>query len=119
MRIHKNDNFNDWNFGHSSADILTDNSLAVAQNIKTRLQEWKYNFFANMTAGIDYRTRLGQKGQKEALDNDIKEIISNTEGVLSLETYEGYLNDRTYTVHFSYYDMYSPEILTSEVTING
>lgn len=118
MRIRKNDSNNDWCFGHSSIDILTDNSLAVAQHIKTRLQEWKYNFFANMTAGIDYRKRLGYKGQKNFLENDIKSIIVNTEGVLSLESYEGITDDRTYTARFTYYDRFSQELQTNEVNIN-
>lgn len=119
MQIRKNDSNGDWLFGHSSTDILSDNSLAVAQHIKTRLQEWKYDFFANMLAGIDYRTRLGYKNQKELLDNDIKEIIANTEGVISLESFESYLYDRDYTVNFTYYDIFSQNLLNNEVIING
>lgn len=119
MRIRKNDSNNDWLYGHSESDILTDNSIAVAQNIKTRIQEWKYNFFANMTAGIDYRTRLGYKNQKDALDNEIKDIIINTDGVISLETFESYVDDREYTINFTYYDQFSTSLLSDEVVING
>ena len=119
MRIRKNDKNNDWNFGHAEIDFLTDNSLAVAQNIKTRLQEWKYDFFANFTGGVDYRTYLGYKGQRNTLDNAIKTVITETVGVISLETYEGFLDDRDYRVEFSYYDVYSQNINTQEVTINA
>lgn len=44
MRIHRNTVDNDWQFGHSQADFLVDCHAGVIQNIKTKLQEWKYNF---------------------------------------------------------------------------
>lgn len=117
MRIHRNTVDNDWQFGHSQADFLVDCHAGVIQNIKTKLQEWKYNFFGNLQAGIDYRTRLGKRGQRQNLDTDIKDIITSPDEVLALTKYESFVNDRELTANFSIYDMYSQEETTDTIKI--
>lgn len=117
MRIRRNDSNNDWCFGHSQADFMIDNNLGVAQNIKTKLQEWKNDFFANLQAGIDYRTRLGNRKQKELLNTDIKTIITNVDEVIALTEYNSYLSDREITVNFSCITIYSQQHLTLSVSI--
>lgn len=107
MKIHKNNSNNDWCFGNSQADFLIDNNLGVAQNIKTKLQEWKYNFFANLEAGINYRLRLGKRGERQNLDFDIQTIIASVEEVVSITKYESLVNDRVLNVNFSVYTIYS------------
>lgn len=107
MRIHKNDNNNDWQFGHSQADFLVDCNAAVAQNIKTKLQEWKYNFFGNRSAGIDYKRFLGQRGQRRLLDDAIKDVILSIDEVLALTKYESLLNDRELALNFAIFSIFS------------
>ena len=74
MQIRNNDTNNDWQFGHSQSDYITGNA-GVMLNLKTKFNEWKRDCFFNLQAGIDWRLRLGQKGQRLALDQDIKDLI--------------------------------------------
>lgn len=109
MIVRKNDENNDWTFGYSETEYLS-GSAAIAQDIKTKLQEWKNNCFFAMDKGIPYDIRLRYKGQKNLLDEDIKQIILNNEGVLSLNSFESTLNeDREYRADYSYTDIYSSE----------
>ena len=107
MRIRRNDKDNDWQFGNSQADFLIDCNAAVAQNIKTKLQEWKYNFFANKLAGVDYRRFLGQRGQRQLLDEAIKDVILSVDEVLALTKYESLLSDRELALSFAVFSIFS------------
>ena len=109
MIIRRNDENNDWTFGYSQVEYLTE-SNAIALDIKTDLQEWKNNCIFAMDKGIDYKIRLGYKGQKNLLDMDIKKIITDNENVVSLNSFESTVNDREYTATFSYTDIYSNEV---------
>ena len=118
MIIRKNDENNDWTFGYSETEYLSD-SDAVALDIKTKLQEWKNNCFWAMNNGIPYDIRLGYKGQKNLLDEDVKQIILNNEFVLSLNSFSSTLNEeREYKADFSYTDIYSNNEQTSNFLIN-
>lgn len=117
IKIRKNDENNDWVFGHSQADYLVDNNLAAQQDIKTKIQEWKNDFFANLQAGIDYRTRAGQRGQKDALDNDLKQIIIQRPYVLALTKFESLTYDRDYSADFEVYTVFSIEPLVDTIQI--
>lgn len=109
MIIRKNDKNNDWTFGYSETEYLSD-SDAVALDIKTKLQEWKNNCFWAMNNGIPYDIRLGYKGQKNLLDEDVKQIVLNNQFVLSLNSFSSTLNEeREYKADFSYTDIYNNE----------
>ena len=117
MKIRKNDKNNDWCFGNSQADFLINNNNAVAQDLKTKLQEWQNDFFANLKAGIDWQTRLGYRKQKTLLDKDIKAIITNNESVLILSSFTSNVRDREYFLSFSVYTIYSELPITIEINI--
>lgn len=119
MKIRKNDVNNDWCFGNSQADFYIDNNNAVAQDLKTKIQEWKNDFFANLQAGIDWRTRLGYRKQKTSLDKDIKAIITNNENVLILSSYRSEIKEREFTLSFSVYTLYSSQPITIETKIEA
>jgi hypothetical protein len=68
----------DWTF-----DFQSNNNNVVAQNITTRLKEWKNDCFFNNDAGIDWLRRL-DKNQQDGLVADIKVTIQQTDGVSQL-----------------------------------
>lgn len=115
MKIRKLDDNGDWTFGNSLSTLYINNSLAVAQDLKTKIQEWKGDFFANLTAGIDWRTRLGYKGQRDKLDKDIQKIITDNNNVLNLLTYKSLLDGRVLTITFTYIDRFTGQIQTLTV----
>lgn len=119
MRIRRNDNDGDWTFGHSLTDYCIDNSQGIAQRIKTRILEWLNDCFFNQTAGIDYRTRMGQRNQRALLDEDIRKIITETEGVLALVEYQSSLYERSLIVDFKVYHIYSELPYATSITLQG
>lgn len=119
MKIRKNDQNNDWLFGYSKATYYIDNATGVAQKIKTRLLEWTNDCFFNKPAGIDYRVRMGQRGQRSALDADIKRIIEGVEEVVALIEYNSSLYDRDLKVDFSVYHIYSNQLYSDSIILQG
>ena len=72
--IRRLDSNDDWCFGRGTSDYAS-NEDCVIQNLRTRLKEWKYNCFFARLNGIDWITRLGDKNQKELLDEDTKKCL--------------------------------------------
>lgn len=106
MKIRNLDKDSDWAFGKSKSNYITGNA-GVALNIKTKLLEWKNDCFFNLPAGIDWRTRMGMKKQKELLDEDIKNIIVGVDEVITLNEFESYVEEREYTLRFNITTIYS------------
>lgn len=119
MKIRCNDSDGDWIFGHSLTDYYQNNNDAVGQKIKTRLQEWQYDCFFNLQAGIDRRTRMGQRGQRNLLDEDIRRIILETPEVIELTKYSSSVYDRDMTVNFSVFHRYSDNLYSDSITLQG
>ena len=119
MKIRRNDDNGDWLFGYSDATYCIDNAIGVAQKVKTRLLEWVDDCFFNRSAGINYRVRMGQRGQRAALDDDIKRIITETEEVVALVEYNSSLYDRDLRVDFSVYHIYSDQLYSDSITLQG
>lgn len=108
--------FSEWLFGHSLADYRTEQNQ-IAQDIYTALYEWKYDCFFALENGIDWYTRLGNKNQKELLDNDIIQIIQNRPGVLDLFDFDSSVNDRHYTCSCKVFTEYSGDEINIEFSI--
>lgn len=97
--IRRLDNNHDWCFGRGRADYLR-NIDEVAQDIQTKLLEWKWNYFKDYERGIDWRFFLGHKNTKSLLDEAIKDTVKNIEEVTDITDYKTELNtsDRTYKI---------------------
>lgn len=95
-----------WDFGHGYTSY-TNKNTGIGQDIDCALNEWKRDCFWALQSGIDWRTRLGQKNQKELLDADIYGVISNRAGVLAVQDFKSNLIDRTYTCQCEVFTIYS------------
>lgn len=60
MRVRAIDSSNDWEMGKGINDYKV-NTLAVAQNIKTRLQSFVGDCFFAKSAGLDWFNLMGSK----------------------------------------------------------
>ena len=98
--------YEEWLFGHSLADYRTQQDQ-IMQDIYTALYEWKYDCFFALDNGIDWYTRLGNKGQKELLDQDILDVIQNRNGVLSVLDFNSNIEGRHYTCQCTVMTEYS------------
>lgn len=122
MRVRNVDGNNDWKFGHSYSDYVTE-AYAVALDIKLKFQEWFWDCFFALQNGIDWRTRLGAHNQKDLMDSDLIRIAESVEGVISIFGFNSYVDGRRYRASFKVYQAYSTDVLTikfdSEEVLNG
>ena len=93
MSVWQLDENHDWTFGRP---LLT-GKPAVAQNIKTRLLEWKGDCFWNVEAGIDY-ARFLTKDSVEDLIFEVKKIIFGTRGVSKILDLQYEIVDRKFII---------------------
>lgn len=104
------DENNDWNFGKGQNDYVRDNE-AVRLNTRTRILSWLNDCFFAQNEGIDWVNRLGQKNQRELLEQDLRNTILQTEGVTEIirfstdlvgrEFFAEYEANTIYTVSFN------------------
>jgi len=99
---------NDWEFGQGLGSYRADQE-GLAQNIKTKLQEWVGDCFFAADAGIDYNTRLNPN-QQNLLEQDVKSLILKVEGVVELTTLSVVFANRTLSMSYSIRTIYSPSI---------
>lgn len=110
MQVRNIDKNNDWRFGHGRSDYVRD-AYAVALDIKLKIQEWYRDCFFAMQNGIDWRTRLGARNQKDLLDSDIIRVANSAQGVISIFGFNSYVDGRRYGCSFQVYQEYSTEFL--------
>ena len=106
----------EWQFGHSLGDYKSDVSQ-IAQDIYTALGEWKYDCFFALENGIDWSTRMGQRGQKDLLDDDVVKTIQSRQGVLSVYDFNSLLENRNYTCTCKVFTEFSQEPLNINFSI--
>jgi hypothetical protein len=103
------DDNGDFTFGRGKAGYRTGRD-AITQNVKTRLLSWKGDCFYAPAEGVDYNNFLSV-GTKTFLDSDVKRVILQSEGVLSIENFESEINDRGYTCQVEILTIYGADQL--------
>ena len=71
---------NDWTFGNGKANYLKDNE-AVLQNVTTRIRSFKYDWFLDEDANIDWFSILGSRDNKQTILDEVKRVTLQTDGV--------------------------------------
>lgn len=99
---------NDWEFGQGLSSYRIDQE-GLAQDLKTRLQEWVGDCFFAASSGIDYNTRLNPN-QQDLLEQEAKSLILKTEGVVELIDLNVVFSNRILTMNYSIRTIYSPSI---------
>lgn len=108
MQVRGLDTNGDWLFGKGISDYKT-NTLAVQQNIETRLKEWVGDCFFNTTAGIDWQNRLG-KTAPSVIELDVRRTILLTDGVFDITSVSISSANRVLTIDYSLRTIYSSSI---------
>lgn len=96
----------DWTFGKGKNNYVKLNE-AIGLNIKTRLQSWLNDCFFALNEGVDWRNRLGSTNQRLLLEQDLKRIVLQSEGVTGLLDFQSAVNNRNISVYFSIETIYS------------
>lgn len=119
MRVRRIDGTGDWTFGKGKNSYLKDND-ATAQNIKTRLNSFLGDCFFDLTAGIDWFSRLGSK-ELVQLRLEISTMILNTPDVTGLTLLNTNLDAKTreLTVTYVVQTVYSTITDSFQSTVNN
>lgn len=108
------DDNNDWMFS-----IKRDND-AIKQDIKTKLLEWKGDCYSNQTQGIDWLNRFGKGAANltALLTSEIKQLISNCEGVRKVELVDAIYDTEKNSLTIQYTCLLSEsELLSDSINI--
>lgn len=84
---------NDWTFGKGLQDYFI-NEAAIEANIRTKLLEWVGNCIFSLQSGIDWKNRLDY-GQQVNLTVEIKQLVLQCFGVVSIQTFQATFNGAT------------------------
>lgn len=90
----------DWTFGKGVSGYAIE-ERAIELNIKTRLQSWKGDCFFALDDHVDWLGRL-DKGQEDNLRNELKSVILQSVGVISVNSIEGELSRTTRSFKVTY-----------------
>lgn len=108
MKFRTVDSNGDWVFGRGVNSYSRRNS-AIGLNIRTRLLSWKNDCFFDLTAGVDWYNRLGSKNQRDLLEQEIRRIILQSEGVTGINQFDTILNNRNFSLYVDVSTQYSSE----------
>ena len=108
MKVAGLDALGDWQFGRSKSTYIQD-SEAIAQNVVTRLKEFKGDWYANTAKGIDWISLLGARNTRKQIENEVRRVVLQTQGVASLDQLEITVNVQTRrgTIRLAYTDIFS------------
>jgi len=84
IKVRKLDKNGDWTFGNGQANYIDKNN-AIGQNVKTRLQSFKYDWFLDTDANIDWFNILGYKNNEQTIKDNILFTTLNTDGVTEVD----------------------------------
>jgi hypothetical protein len=100
---------NDLLIQNGRLSLIDTLDVLVKQRLLNKLRAFTGTLFTNINYGIK-ASLLFEKGTQSLLDQDIKTLISNTDGVVKLISYSSEVNEqRLNTINFSY------EITTGEL----
>lgn len=103
----------DWTFGQGVSGYATQEQ-AVDLNIKTRLLSWKNNCFFALDDFVDWLGRL-EKGQEDNLNQELKQVILASFGVVAVNGFTGVLDrfTRHYQVTYNISTIYGTQFINS------
>lgn len=114
MIVRALDQNGDWTFGKGQSNYLTKND-AIRQSIKTRLKSFKFNWFLDSQANIDWFNLIGRYSVKSAIESEIERVIIQTENVLSAVVDNLVIDERIikpkYTVTTIYSSTFADSVL--------
>jgi hypothetical protein len=118
MIIRAVDSNNDWTFGKGKASYKTA-QLALNQNLKTKLQEWKGDCFFDINAGVDWKNRLAKRSQVTPLQTEIRTVILKVDGVTEVVNLDLNFNSnsRNLKLNYSVKTIYSTNAINDSVSI--
>lgn len=93
---------NDFEIIDGSFSLIQETSELVKQRLLNKLRAFTGTLFTNVDYGVD-QTLFFERGTKTLLDQNLKTLISETKGIISLVNFESKVGtDRFYRCSFVY-----------------
>lgn len=92
MSIRALDTNGDWTFGNGLLDYKVQQK-EIEQDLTTKILSWKNDCFFDLDAGVDWTNYLGNYQTENEIKKSIVNIVNKTTGVVSLNSYEAFLNE--------------------------
>lgn len=117
MRYRKQDQDGDHVFGSSANDFYVDSAEAVAQSVKTRLNLWIGEWFADTSDGTGWNQAILGKKAGNLYELALRQRVLETQGVLSIEDFESQTDPkiRKLTVTMTINTIYGTYSLDEEI----
>jgi hypothetical protein len=111
MTTRRIDSNGDWTFGQGRSNYCQ-RSEEIIQNVITRIRSFKYDWYLDTKAEIDWINILGQLGNKDTILREIERVTLNTDGVKTINTLEIInLSKRKVTISLGFTTIYDSEFL--------
>lgn len=107
----------DWQFGNGINNYKTKDD-EIAQNVVTRILSFENDWFLDEDAEIDWLTLLGQRNNKKAIEQEVRRVTIETDGVLRVNRVEVTVENRNASIVVEF-DTINKENITSEVLLNA
>jgi hypothetical protein len=104
-------------FGHSEGDYFRDEPEMVAQNILTRLRLFTREWFLDTREGTPFREEVLGKYTRDTYANALRRRIIQTNGVLSLDSFDYNFNGdtRTAEIRAEVTTIYGRRVITDSI----
>jgi hypothetical protein len=110
---------NDLLLQNGKISLIETLDALVRQRLLNKLRAFTGTLFTNINYGIKANL-VFNKGTQSLLDQDIKTLISNTDGVVKLISYSSVVNEqRLNTINFTYEITNGEQIDVSGLSITG
>lgn len=111
MSTRKLDSSGDWTFGQGKANYIRRNE-EIKQNVVTRIKSFKFDWFLDTQANIDWFNILSQKSNQNTILREVERVVLNTDGVTEITRLEiTNLVKRDATILIEFTTIYSQSFL--------
>lgn len=107
----------DWQFGNGLNNYKTKDA-EISQNVLTRILSFKNDWYLDEEAEIDWLTLLGQRNNQKVIEQEVRRVTIETDGVLRVNQVLITVANRNASIVVQY-DTINNENLTSEVLLNA
>ena len=80
MATRKIDNNGDFTFGQGFGNYITKDD-EISQNVVTRIRSFKFDYFLDINANIDWLNILSIKNNEDLIINEVRKVTQKTTGV--------------------------------------
>lgn len=107
----------DWNFGNGLNNYTTKDD-EISQNVITRILSFENDWYLDEDAEIDWFTLLGQRNNQKAIEQEVRRVTMETDGVLRVNEVSITVANRNASIIVKY-DTINNENLISGVSVNA